>query len=242
MRRRQKPVLLAAMAAMAVMTVTSVRAQTMANPSETDFRVTATGDLVRLCEAAPTDATGIAALHFCHGFAVGAYQYHQIAAAAENKPPLFCEPNLQAIAQRGHRRLHLLGEAEPRCDEHAAGRRNVPLSGPKLSVPSLTAGFEAKGPMEMDMSLQGTIKRLSCVAAIALSLAACSDMSATQQRALTGTTGGAAGGALIGAIAGNAAMGAAIGAGAGLAGGMLYDYHKKGEESAYQRGLQEGQL
>jgi hypothetical protein len=36
-------------------------------------------------------------------------------------------------------------------------------------------------------------------------------------------------------------MGAAIGAGAGLAGGMLYDYHKKGEESAYQRGVQEGQ-
>jgi uncharacterized membrane protein len=96
--------------------------------------------------------------------------------------------------------------------------------------------------MEVDMGLQGTVKRLSCVAAIALSLAACSDMSATQQRALTGTTGGAAGGALIGAIAGNAAMGAAIGAGAGLAGGMLYDYHKKGEESAYQRGLQEGQL
>jgi uncharacterized membrane protein len=95
--------------------------------------------------------------------------------------------------------------------------------------------------MEMDMSLQRTIKRLSCVAAIALFLAACSDMSATQQRALTGTTGGAAGGALIGAIAGNAAMGAAIGAGAGLAGGMLYDYHKKTEESAYQHGLQEGQ-
>jgi uncharacterized membrane protein len=95
--------------------------------------------------------------------------------------------------------------------------------------------------MEMDMAFQRTIKRSSCVAVIALSLAACSDMSATQQRALTGTTGGAAGGALIGAIAGNAAMGAAIGAGAGLAGGMLYDYHKKGEEAAYQRGVQEGQ-
>jgi uncharacterized membrane protein len=95
--------------------------------------------------------------------------------------------------------------------------------------------------MEMDMAFQRTIKRSSCVAAIALSLAACSDMSATQQRALTGTTGGAAGGALIGAIAGNAAMGAAIGAGAGLAGGMLYDYHKKGEQAAYQRGVQEGQ-
>jgi uncharacterized membrane protein len=93
----------------------------------------------------------------------------------------------------------------------------------------------------MDMTFRRTTKRLSCVAAIALSLAACSDMSATQQRALTGAAGGAASGAAIGAIAGNAGMGAAIGAGAGLAGGMLYDYHKKGEESAYQRGVQEGQ-
>jgi hypothetical protein len=93
MECRKKPVLLAAMAVMAVVTVTSVRAQTMANPSEANFQVTTTGDLVRLCEAAPTDPTGIAALHFCPGFAVGAYQYHQIAAAAEKKPPLFCEPN-----------------------------------------------------------------------------------------------------------------------------------------------------
>jgi hypothetical protein len=89
MKRPQKPVL---MAAMAVMTVAGVRAQTMADPSETDFQVATTADLVRLCEATPSDATGIAALHFCHGFAVGAYQYHQIVAAAEKKPPLFCEP------------------------------------------------------------------------------------------------------------------------------------------------------
>ncbi len=82
--------------------------------------------------------------------------------------------------------------------------------------------------------------RLLRVAVVALPLAACADMSPTQQRALTGTTGGAAGGALIGAIAGNAGMGAAIGAGAGLAGGLLYDYHKRTEASAYQRGVQQG--
>jgi len=93
MKRRQKPVLMAAMAVVAVMAGTAVCAQTAAGPSETDFRVTTTGDLARLCGAEPTDSTGIAALHFCHGFAVGAYQYHQIAAAAEKKPPLFCEPN-----------------------------------------------------------------------------------------------------------------------------------------------------
>lgn len=86
-----------------------------------------------------------------------------------------------------------------------------------------------------------TPKHFVIVAAVAFPLTACSDMSPTQQRALTGTTGGAAGGALIGAIAGNAGMGAAIGAGAGLAGGLLYDYHKKTEQSAYQRGVQTGQ-
>lgn len=86
-----------------------------------------------------------------------------------------------------------------------------------------------------------TPKHLLVVAAVAFPLTACSDLSPSQQRALTGTTGGAAGGALIGAIAGNAGMGAAIGAGAGLASGLLYDYHKRTEQSAYQRGLQAGE-
>lgn len=72
---------------------TSVAAQTAPDPTETNFRVATTGDLVRLCEAKPTDLTGVAALHFCHGFAVGAYQYHQIVTAAEGKRPLFCPPN-----------------------------------------------------------------------------------------------------------------------------------------------------
>ena len=91
MKPQHKPVLMAAMAVMVVMTAAGVRAQT-ADPSETDFQARTTGDLVRLCEAVPSDATAIAALHFCHGFTVGAYQYHQIVAAAENKRPLFCEP------------------------------------------------------------------------------------------------------------------------------------------------------
>lgn len=91
------------------------------------------------------------------------------------------------------------------------------------------------------MSTDLFLRRWIGAVAMALSLAACSDMSATQQRALSGTAAGAAGGTLVGAIAGNAGMGAAIGAGAGLAGSMIYDYHKKTEEAAYERGLQEGQ-
>jgi osmotically inducible lipoprotein OsmB len=75
----------------------------------------------------------------------------------------------------------------------------------------------------------------------AIALSGCADMSATQQRTLTGSMGGAAGGALIGAIAGNAGVGALIGAGAGAAGGYLYDRSKQNEQRAYQSGYQQGQ-
>ncbi len=71
----------------------SLGAQTSQAPSENNFRVATTGDLVRLCDANTGDPMGVAAVHFCQGFAVGAYQYHQIATAAEGKRPLFCAPN-----------------------------------------------------------------------------------------------------------------------------------------------------
>lgn len=80
-------------ATLAVMHDLPASAQTPPAPTETNFQVKSTGDLVRLCEAKPSDTTGVAALHFCHGFAVGAYQYYQIVSAAENKRPLFCPPN-----------------------------------------------------------------------------------------------------------------------------------------------------
>ena len=84
---------LAAVAVAVTLATTAAQAQTAQHPSETNFQVRTTGDLVQLCEAAPSDPTGIAALHFCQGFAVGAYQYHQIVAAAEGKPQLVCAPN-----------------------------------------------------------------------------------------------------------------------------------------------------
>jgi len=73
------------------------------------------------------------------------------------------------------------------------------------------------------------MKRLVLAGAVAsLPLAACSDMTTGQQRALSGTAIGAGGGAIIGAIAGNAGLGAGIGAAAGLAGGLIYNQAKGG--------------
>jgi hypothetical protein len=80
-------------AALAGMAAAGAQAQTGKAATDTDFRVSSTGDLVRLCEAAPTDTMGVAALHFCHGFAVGAFQYHQVVTAASARPRLVCVPS-----------------------------------------------------------------------------------------------------------------------------------------------------
>ena len=64
---------------------------------------------------------------------------------------------------------------------------------------------------------------------VLLFASACSGMSYTEQRVLSGGAIGAGGRALIGAAAGSAATGAAIGGGAGLLGGYLYDQYQKSQ-------------
>ncbi len=71
-------------------------------------------------------------------------------------------------------------------------------------------------------------------------LAGCADLNSTQQRALTGTAGGAGVGAILGAIGGNAGLGAVAGAGAGLLGGLVYDRVEKNQQSAYDQGYRAG--
>jgi len=85
------------------------------------------------------------------------------------------------------------------------------------------------------------MKQFLYLPVILVPLAACANMTATEQRALSGSAIGAAGGAVIGAIAGNAGLGAVAGAGAGLAGGLIIDAVKKNEADAYRRGYSAGQ-
>lgn len=85
-----------------------------------------------------------------------------------------------------------------------------------------------------------TKRRLAIAAGTMLALGACSDMSQTQQRTLSGGAIGASAGALGGAIAGNAGLGAAIGGGVGILGGYLYDQNEKAKENAYQQGVNAG--
>jgi hypothetical protein len=85
------------------------------------------------------------------------------------------------------------------------------------------------------------MNKLLLLAALALPIAACADMTPTQQRAVTGTAAGAGIGAIAGAIGGNAGLGAAAGAGAGLLGGLLFDQSRQAQDRAFQDGFAAGQ-
>ena len=72
-------------------------------------------------------------------------------------------------------------------------------------------------------------KYLVLTLAALLLVGACTGMSNTAQRTLSGGAIGAGSGALIGAAAGSAGTGALIGGGAGLLGGYLYDQYEKSQ-------------
>ena len=84
------------------------------------------------------------------------------------------------------------------------------------------------------------MNKLLLLAAVALPVAACADMTPTQQRAVTGTAAGAGIGAIAGAIGGNAGLGAAAGAGAGLLGGLLFDQSRQAQDRAFHQGVAAG--
>ena len=63
-----------------------------------------------------------------------------------------------------------------------------------------------------------------------LTLSACSNMSDTQQRTLSGAAIGTAAGVAVGALTGGALLwGAAGGSAIGAAGGYVYDQHEKSQ-------------
>jgi hypothetical protein len=55
-----------------------------------DFQLKDAGDLLELCTADAGDAVAKEAIHFCHGFIAGTYQYHQ--ALAPKFGRLVCPP------------------------------------------------------------------------------------------------------------------------------------------------------
>ena len=58
--------------------------------SEDQFRVRTTGDYVALCTATPDQPNYVAAIHFCEGFASGAYQYYASLAGKSPEDRFVC--------------------------------------------------------------------------------------------------------------------------------------------------------
>jgi hypothetical protein len=57
-----------------------------------DFQALTGADLMALCSTGPQEPNYVAAIHFCHGFAAGAYQYYQAIAAASPDQRYVCPP------------------------------------------------------------------------------------------------------------------------------------------------------
>lgn len=58
-----------------------------------NFTVKTTRDLVSLCSTDPSASDYPMAISFCHGFAVGAYQYYTQVASASRRERFVCTPN-----------------------------------------------------------------------------------------------------------------------------------------------------
>lgn len=61
--------------------------------TEEDFKAKTTQNLVNLCTAPATDPHFTAAVNFCHGYLVGAYQYYVSEHTGPDSKALFCFPD-----------------------------------------------------------------------------------------------------------------------------------------------------
>ena len=61
--------------------------------TEEDFKVKTTQSLINLCTAPADDPYRDKAIHFCHGYLVGAYDYHVTENSGPDGKMLFCLPD-----------------------------------------------------------------------------------------------------------------------------------------------------
>jgi len=65
-----------------VLSATLLSPAAAAAATENDFLVHTTADIVDLCSVTPSDPLYTAAVHFCQGYLIGAFQYHLEASEA----------------------------------------------------------------------------------------------------------------------------------------------------------------
>ncbi len=63
-----------------------------ADVAKEDFKVKSTQNLINLCTASPEDALYKEAIHFCQGYLVGAFHYHNAEVLDDPNKRLVCFP------------------------------------------------------------------------------------------------------------------------------------------------------
>lgn len=81
--------------------------------TQEDFLVRTTQDLVDLCSANQNDPLRDAAIHFCNGYLVGAYQFYRASVAAQRLQPLVCPPDPPPSRNEGVQKFVSWGQANP---------------------------------------------------------------------------------------------------------------------------------
>lgn len=61
--------------------------------TEEDFKARTTQNLLNLCAASTSDPLAERAIHFCHGYLLGAYAYHVAESSGPEGKQLVCLPN-----------------------------------------------------------------------------------------------------------------------------------------------------
>jgi hypothetical protein len=64
-----------------------------AGVTEEDFKVRTTQQLMNLCTASANDPLAKEAIHFCHGYLIGAYAYYLAQTSGPDGKRLFCLPD-----------------------------------------------------------------------------------------------------------------------------------------------------
>jgi hypothetical protein len=64
-----------------------------AGVTEEDFKVKTTQNLMNLCTASANDPLAKEAIHFCHGYLIGAYAYYDAYTSGPEGKRLFCLPD-----------------------------------------------------------------------------------------------------------------------------------------------------
>jgi Rap1a immunity proteins len=85
-----------------------------------DFQVKTAADMVALCDASPDSEYYVAAVHFCQGYAIGAWQYYQAQTVDDPSSQFVCIPNPPPTRNDAIAAFVVWAKAHPQFMDHAA--------------------------------------------------------------------------------------------------------------------------